>query len=74
VWGEYLDLRREEVTGGWRRLHNEELQNLYTSPNIIWVMKRRRPRSTGHVACMVNMRNPYKILVREPERKRTQKT
>jgi len=42
----------EEVVGGWRRLHNEELHNLYTSQNIIRVIKSRRMRWVGHVACM----------------------
>jgi hypothetical protein len=44
--------KREEVAGGWRRLHHEELHNLYTSMNIIWVMKSRRMKLMGHVACM----------------------
>jgi hypothetical protein len=42
--------KREEVAGGWRRLHNEELHNLYTSPNVIMVIKSRRMRWAGHVA------------------------
>jgi hypothetical protein len=42
--------KREEVAGGWRRLHNEDLHNLYTSPNIIRVIKSRRVRGAGHVA------------------------
>jgi len=46
---EYLDLK-EEVAGGWRRLHNEELHNLYTSPNIITVIKLRSMRWSGHIA------------------------
>ena len=44
--------RREEVTGEWRRLHNEELNDLYSSPNIVLVIKSRRMRWTGHVARM----------------------
>jgi len=57
--------KREEVVGGWRRLHNEELHNLYTTR----VIKSRRMRWTGHVSCMGEMRNAYKILVGKPERK-----
>ena len=44
--------RRDEVTGEWRRLHNEELNDLYSSPNIVRVIKSRRMRWAGHVACM----------------------
>jgi hypothetical protein len=49
--------KRDEVTGGWMKLHNEELHNLYSSPNIIRTIKSRR------------MRNAYRILVGKPERK-----
>jgi hypothetical protein len=49
--------RRGEVAGGWRRVHNEELHNLYTSPNIIWVIKSVRMRWMGHVAHMGEVRN-----------------
>jgi hypothetical protein len=44
--------KRDEVTGGWRKLHNEELHNLYSSPSIIRMVKFRRMRWTGHVARM----------------------
>jgi hypothetical protein len=44
--------KRDEVTGGWRRLHNEDLHNLYSSPNIITMIKSRRTRWAGHVARM----------------------
>ena len=44
--------KRDEVSGEWRRLHNRELYDLYTSPNIIWVIKSRRMRWAGHVASM----------------------
>ena len=47
-----LEPRRDEVTGEWRRLHNEELNDLYTSPNFVRVIKSRRMRWAGHVACM----------------------
>jgi hypothetical protein len=61
---------REEVAGGWRRLHNEELHNLYASPVIIRVFKSRRMRWVGQVAHMGDMRNVYRILVGKPEGKR----
>jgi hypothetical protein len=51
------------VAGGWRRLHNEELHNLYALPNIIRVTKSRRMRWAGHVARMGEIRTAYKILV-----------
>jgi hypothetical protein len=51
--------KREEGAEGWRRLHNEELLNLYPSPNIIKVIKSRRMRLAGHVARMRDMRNAY---------------
>jgi hypothetical protein len=57
----------EEVVGGWRRLHNEELHNLYVSLNIIGVVKLRR-RWVGHIALTREMRNTYRILVGKPER------
>jgi len=58
------------MAGDWRRFHNEELQNLYTSPDIVRVNKSRRMRWTGHVARMGEMGNAYKILVGRPEGKR----
>jgi hypothetical protein len=66
--------RRDEVTGGWRKLHNEELRNLYSSPNIIGMIKSRRVRWAGHVARMGETRNAYRILVAKPEVKNTRKT
>jgi hypothetical protein len=56
-----FESKREEVVGGWRILHNEELHNSYTSPNVVRLMKSRRMRWTGHIACMGEMRNAYKI-------------
>jgi hypothetical protein len=53
--------------GDWRKLHNEELHNLYSSPNMIRMMKSRRMRWAGHVARMGEMRNAYTILVGNPE-------
>ena len=62
--------RRDEVTGEWRRLHNEELNDLYCSPNIVRVIKWRRMRRAGHVARMGEERVVYSILVGKPEGKR----
>jgi hypothetical protein len=61
--------KRDEVTGGRRKLH-EDLHNLYSSPSIIRVTKSRRIRWAGHVARMGEKRNAYKILVGKPEGKR----
>jgi hypothetical protein len=58
------------VAGGWRRLRNEELHNLYTSPNIVTVIKSRRVRLAGYVVRFGKMRNAYNILVEKPEGKR----
>jgi hypothetical protein len=55
--------KRVEVTGDWRKLHNEELHNLYSSPNIIRMIKSRRMRWAGHVARMGEKRNTCRILV-----------
>jgi len=60
----------EEVAGGWRRLHDKELRNLYTVPNIIRAIKKRRMRWAVHVALMGKMRNACNILVRKTECKR----
>ena len=62
--------RRDEVTGEWRRLHNEELNDLYSSPNIVRVVKSRRMRWAGHVARMGEERGLYRVLVGKPEGKR----
>jgi hypothetical protein len=59
--------KRKKVAGGWRKLHNEELHNLYDSPNIIRGMKSRRMRWAEHVARMGKMRNSYNILVGKSE-------
>jgi hypothetical protein len=59
--------KRDEVMEEWRRLHNEELNNLYSSPNIIRVNKSRRMRWTGHVARMKERREAYIILMGRPE-------
>jgi hypothetical protein len=60
-------LKRDEVTGGWRKLHKEELHNLYSSPSIIRMIKSRRIRWAGHVARMGERRNAYTILVGNPK-------
>ena len=62
--------RREEVTGEWRKLHNEELRDLYSLPNIVWVVKSRRMRWAGHVARMGEGRGVNRVLVGKPEGKR----
>jgi hypothetical protein len=62
--------KREELTGQWRKLHNEELHDLYSSPNIIRIIKSRRMRWAGHVARMGEKRNVYRLLVGKPEGKR----
>jgi len=62
--------RKDEVTGDWRRLHNEELNNLYSSPNIVRVIKSRRKRWAGHVARMGEERGLYRVSLGKPEGKR----
>jgi hypothetical protein len=62
--------KMDEVTGEWRKLHNEELQILYSSPNVIRQIKSRRMRRVGHVARMGEERNVYKVLMGKPEGKR----
>jgi hypothetical protein len=59
--------KRNEVTGEWRKLHTEELNNLYSSPNIVRVITSRRMRWAGHVACMGEERCVYRALVKNPE-------
>jgi hypothetical protein len=60
--------KRDEVAGDWRKLHNKELHNLYSSPNIIRMIKPWMMRWAGHVARI--WRNAYRILVGKPEGKR----
>jgi hypothetical protein len=62
--------KRDEATGELRTLHNEELNDLYSSPNIIRVINSRRMRWAGHVACMGEKRGAYRILVVRPEGRR----
>ena len=62
--------KRDGVTGKWRKLHNEELNDLYCSPNIVRVIISRRMRWAGHVALMRETRGVYRVLVGKPEGKR----
>jgi hypothetical protein len=63
-------LKRDEVAGGWRKLRNDELHGLYSSPSIIRVIKARRMRWAGHVARMGVVRGAYSILIGKPEGRR----
>ena len=62
--------KRDEVTGEWRKLHNEKLNDLYSSPNIVRVIQSRRMRWEGHLARMGEMRGVYRVLEGKPEGKR----
>jgi len=62
--------KRDEVTGKWRRLHNEELNDLYSSPNSVRVITSRKMRWAGHVAHMGERRGVYRVLERKPEEQR----
>jgi len=62
--------KRNEVTGEWRKLHNEELRDLYSLSNIVRVVKSRRMRWAGHVARMGEGRGVHRVLVGKPEGKR----
>ena len=59
-------VKRDEITGKWRKLHNAELHALYSSPNIIRDLKSRRLGWAGHVARMEQFRNAYRVLVEKP--------
>jgi hypothetical protein len=62
--------KRDEVRGEWRRLHNKELYALYSSPNIVQVIKSRKMRWAGHVTRIGERRGAYRVLVRKPEGRR----
>ena len=70
VLREIFGPKREEVRDEWRKLHNEELNDLYCSPNIFRVIKSRRIRWAGHVARTGERRGVYRVLVGKPEGKR----
>ena len=70
VLGRIFGPRSDEVKGEWRRLHNEELNDLYFSPNIVRVIKSGRTRWAGHVARVGEERGAYRFLVGKPEGKR----
>jgi len=61
--------KRDEVTRESKKLHNEELNDLYSSPNIIWVIKSRRMKWAVHLACMGERKFAYRILIGKPEEK-----
>jgi len=65
-----LGPRRDEVTGEWKRLHNEELNDFYSSPTIVQVIKSRRMRWAGHVAHMGEERGVYRLMMGKPEGRR----
>jgi hypothetical protein len=72
-WSEFpakIGPKRDKVTGGWRKLHNEELYDLYSSPSIVRVIKARRMRWAGHVARMGEVRGAFNILVGRPKGRR----
>jgi hypothetical protein len=70
VLGRIFGPKRDEVMGGWRKLHNEELHNMYSSPSIIRIIKSWRMRWAGNVARMGQKRNVYRLSVGKPEGKR----
>jgi hypothetical protein len=67
ILGRVFGPKRDAVTGGWRKVHNEELHNMCSSPIIIRIIKSRRMRWTEHVARMGTKRNAYRILAGKPE-------
>jgi hypothetical protein len=66
VLGRIFGPEKDKVTGEWRKLHNEELNNLYSSPNIIRVVKSRRMRWAGRIARIGEKRGAYRALVGHP--------
>ena len=70
VWSRIFGLKRDKITGNWRKLHNEELNDLYSLPIIVRVIKPRRTKLAGHLARMGERRGVYSVLVGKPEGKR----
>ena len=66
-----LGPQSDEVTGEWRKLNNEQLNDQYSSPNIIWLIKSRRMRWSGHVAHIGAKKGAYKVLLGKPEGKKS---
>ena len=62
--------KRDKVTGEWTKIHNEELNDLYSSPNVVLVIKSRRKRWAAHVERIGERRGVYRVLVGKPEGKR----
>jgi len=69
--GQVLCPENQEVTGDWKKLHSEELHDLYYSPNIIWVVKSKRIKWVEHVAHRGQKKNSIRFLVGKPEGKRS---
>jgi hypothetical protein len=69
VLGRIFGLKRDEIIEVWRKLHNEKLRNLYSTPSIIKMIKSRRIRWAGRTACMGEKRHAYRILLGKPEGK-----
>jgi hypothetical protein len=74
VLGRIFGPNRDEETGKWKKLHNEDSHNLFSSPNIIRQIKSGRMRWAGYVACMGEERKVYRVLVGKPEGKRPLET
>jgi len=70
VWRGIFGAKRDEVTGEWRKLYNEELSDLYCSPYIVWVIKSKRIKWAGHVARMGEGRCVCRVMVGKPMGKR----
>jgi len=67
VWRRKFGPKRDKGTGEWRNIHNEKLTDLYSKPNIIRMIKPRKMKWEGHVACSEERRSAYRVLVGKPE-------